>query len=85
MIDSMRRTQIQMPEPLYQEVKKLAEVLDWSITEVLRRGAEYMVQCYRIGETEDSEPWSLPPPRAMGDFRASHEHWRELANELREH
>ena len=36
----MIRTQIQLPEPLYREVKRVALEQDWSIAEVIRRGAE---------------------------------------------
>lgn len=78
----MRRTQIQLPEPLYQEVKKLAKTLDWSITEVLRRGAEYMVQCHRTSEgLASTKAWSPPMPMSLGTFRSSHDTWRELAND----
>lgn len=78
----MRRTQVQLPEPLYQEVKKLAEVLDWSITEVLRRGAEHMVRSHRAGEgAAPGKRWALPAAMALGGFRAPVDRWRELANE----
>lgn len=85
MIVSMKRTQVQLPEPLYQQVKQLAARLDWSITEVLRRGAEYMVRTHRIPETSTpGEGWKLPTAMPLGAFRAPHDEWRELANEPRE-
>ena len=71
----MKRTQVQLPEPLYREVKRVAEMQDWSITEVLRRGAEYIVSCFpsdkRIGQS-----WVLPK-RDLGEFCAPVERWRE--------
>ncbi len=76
----MKRTQIQLPEHLYDEIKRIADMLDWSITEVLRRGAEYMVGCYPP-EKAPGGGWSLPPPRRLGPFVAPADRWRELANE----
>ncbi len=76
----MKRTQVQLPEPLYRQIKRLAEDQEWSITEVLRRGAEYMVRCYQSGDKDEDE-WSPPRPRRMGEFLAPVEDWRDLANE----
>jgi hypothetical protein len=42
----MIRTQIQIPEPLYRELKRVAAQLDWSLAEVLRRGGELLVARY---------------------------------------
>ncbi len=74
----MRKTQIQLPEPLYGEVKRVARERDWSLAEVLRRGAEYVVRCYpqRQGQ-EDS--WVLPAGRDLGSMKVPFEDWRELA------
>ncbi len=74
----MRRTQIQLPEPLYQEVKRVSELLDWSLAEVLRRGAEYIVSCYPPTK-QDRETWSIPEPVDLGAFQSPVEDWRELA------
>ncbi|MFA5508022.1 MAG: CopG family transcriptional regulator [Vulcanimicrobiota bacterium] len=72
----MKRTQIQLPETLYDQVKRLAEEQEWSIAEVLRRGAEYMVGCYppraQLG-------WTPPCARPLGDFKAPCDSWRDLA------
>ena len=76
----MKRTQVQLPDPLYRQVKQLAEDQDWSITEVLRRGAEYMVRCYHLEDAHNDE-WSLPKPRRMGEFVSSVEQWRDFAND----
>lgn len=73
----MRRTQIQLPEALYAAVKRLAEAQQWSLSEVLRRGAEYMVQVHK-GVGEDSE-WKPPPARMLGPFSAPAQDWRLLA------
>ena len=80
MIVSMKRTQIQLPEPLYEEVKRVARARDVSLTEVLRQGAEYMVRIYPPEKTA-REAWQAPPPLSLGQFLAEADRWRELANE----
>lgn len=77
----MKRTQIQLPDPLYEQIKIVAQKLDWSVAELIRRGAEYMVECYAASlEDRDSE-WRLPTAHSLGGFLVSSEKWRELANE----
>lgn len=73
----MKRTQVQLPETLYAEVKRLAHEQEWSVAEVLRRGAEYMVSCYPARQEE----WQPPGSQAMGPFLSSPEQWRELAED----
>ena len=77
----MRRTQIQLPESLYREIKRVAELQEWSIAEVLRRGAEYVVRCYPKTKTKGSE-WLPPAPRRLGAFKEPASRWREVANEM---
>jgi hypothetical protein len=72
----MKRTQIQLPDTLYEQVRRLAEEQEWSVAEVLRRGAEYMVGCY---PPRAQSGWTPPSARPLGDFKASSETWRELA------
>ncbi len=74
----MRRTQIQLPDPLYREVKRVAREQDWSLAQVLRRGAEYMVRCYpqRAGK---QDLWGLPPGKDLGEIKIPYQDWRELA------
>ena len=42
----MIRTQIQLPDPLYRDVQRVARQQDWSMAEVIRRGAESVVLAY---------------------------------------
>lgn len=70
----MKRTQIQLPEALYREVRRLAEEQEWSVAEVLRRGAEYMVACYPPGRDQS---WTLPDPMPLGQFKIDVALWRE--------
>jgi hypothetical protein len=78
----MKRTQIQLPDPLYEAVKRVARRLDWSVAELLRRGAEYMVRSYSAGSETDSEQWSPPAPLSLGEFQVPVEKWRDVACEL---
>jgi hypothetical protein len=58
------RTQIQLPDPLYREVQRIAKAQDWSIAEVMRRGAEAVVRAYPQTKEATHGNWQLPPPLA---------------------
>jgi len=58
----MIRTQIQLPDPLYREVKRVAAEQDWSIAEVMRRGAEAVARAYPPFKNKAGSEWKLPPP-----------------------
>lgn len=60
----MVRTQIQLPDPLYREVKRIAQEQDWSIAEVIRRGAEAVTRSYPPMKTSAvrNPAWVFPPP-----------------------
>ena len=58
----MVRTQIQLPDPLYHEIKRIAQEQDWSIAEVLRRGAEAVLRAYPTHKQKKTSLWKLPPP-----------------------
>jgi len=57
----MIKTQIQLPNELYEEVKRVAREREMSLAEVLRRGAEYITRVYLPVRKEDPES-SLPGP-----------------------
>ena len=57
----MIRTQIQLPDPLYREVQRIAREQDWSIAEVMRRGAEAVTRAYPATKSS-TQYWRLPPP-----------------------
>lgn len=75
----MTKTQIQLPDNLYREVKRIANEQEWSLAEVLRRGAEHMVNVYP--PRHPTTQWQLPKGRNLGRIKISHEDWREIANE----
>ncbi len=55
----MMKTQIQMPDYLYREAKRIAEQYEMSLAEVVRRGLERVIPSYpdRGGK---SDIWTLP-------------------------
>lgn len=61
----MLRTQIQLPEPLFNQLKQIAAQRDWSVAELVRRGMEVYVQTFAApGATP--EEWTLPLLRGSG-------------------
>ena len=76
----MVKTQIQLPDDLYRELKQLARAKQWSLAETLRRGAERLMSLYPK-ETDPLEQWSLPPAKDCGPFLAAPDRWTELAHE----
>jgi len=75
----MIRTQIQLPDELYREAKRIAAEQEISLAEVLRRGLEHMQRIYPPRSTD--RPWQPPEPAGLGRFGIGEEHWRELAND----
>ena len=61
----MTRTQIQLPEPLFLRLKKIAAQRDWSVAELIRRGMETYVQtCPEVSQS--STTWIMPVLRRSG-------------------
>jgi hypothetical protein len=73
------RTQIQLPDDLYTQAKRLAERHEISLAELLRRGLEHMLRVYRADEPPRPE-WRLPDALPLGEFLVPVEDWREHAN-----
>ncbi len=64
-IDLMLRTQIQLPEPLFIQARRIAAQRDWSLAEFVRRGLEAYIQT--CPEAVDAAtPWTLPVLRGSG-------------------
>lgn len=76
----MIRTQIQLPDELYRDLKRLADEREWSLAEALRRGAELLLRSYPT-ERVPRDEWRLPDAVPLGPFGAPAEDWRALANE----
>ena len=76
----MTKTQIQLPDPLYREVKRVARERDWSLAEVLRRGAEYIVRCYPSRDLRQDR-WVPPTGKDLGKIKIPYQDWRGLAQD----
>lgn len=66
----MTKTQIQLPDELYNRVKSFAAAREWSMAETFRRAIEQYCDRYP-DDPADPEAWEPPPPRDLG--------WRGLS------
>lgn len=55
----MIRTQIQLPDELYERIKRFAAARELSMAEVARRGLEDLLRRYPEPESTDPE-WQIP-------------------------
>ena len=72
----MQRTQIQLPDHLFESARSLARRQEISFAELVRRGLEYLVAT-EPRPSETAEKWALPPAmdlRARDPFED--EDWR---------
>jgi hypothetical protein len=76
----MIKTQVQIPDELFDRAKKVAAAKEWSFAEIVRRGLEYMTRV-NPPERQPAIEWRLPGPYRLGSFRAPEERWTELARE----
>jgi len=63
----MKCAQIQLPKPLYQRLKVIAEQQDWSLSEVLHKAAEDFVTRFPE-EPAPKQVWRFPTLDCGGDF-----------------
>jgi hypothetical protein len=61
----MIRTQVQIPDGLYGAAKQLSDRMEISLTELVRRGLEYMVSV-APATASDRTAWTLPPAHNLG-------------------
>jgi len=61
----MNRMQIQIPDELYREAKRVANEKEWSLPELCRRGLEHMVNISPKTQTM-CKAWALPEPHPLG-------------------
>lgn len=73
----MKRAEVQLPDPLYQQVEGLAHHLHLTVPDLLRRAAEQMVERQPLPPAD----WRFPEARPLGPFRAPPDDWRLLASE----
>ena len=75
----MKRAQIQIPDLLYREIRRVAELKEWSISEVFRRAAEQLVSEYPDNKVRGD--WQVPGPRSLGAPLVPADRWRDLLEE----
>jgi len=56
----MTRTQIQLPDEIYQRARKVCEAKEMSFAEFARRGIEYMLSVYPSEHPSPGSDWSPP-------------------------
>jgi hypothetical protein len=62
----MTKTQIQVPEDLFREVRAFAKRREWSLAETFRRGAELLLQVYPDSVAAPGAPWTPPTSSQVG-------------------
>lgn len=77
----MKRAEVQLPDPLYQQMERLAHQLHLTVPELLVRAVERVVQNPIRPPPAPNAGWRFPEGRPLGPFRAPIEDWRLLANE----
>jgi hypothetical protein len=73
----MVKTQVQIPEDLYEDAKRIAHQYEMSFAEVVRRGLERVVWQYPLKKTVG--PWHPPKPEKRGAADLSAAELRDLA------
>ena len=61
----MTRTQIQLPDDVYERARKVCRSREISLAELARRGLEYILSVYSPEPAAAGE-WQPPRPRALG-------------------
>jgi len=77
----MKRTEVQLPDTIYQQVERLAAQFHLTLPEFLRQAAEQMVQRQPKPPSKPNGDWRFPQGRHLGAFRVPVEDWRLPANE----
>ncbi len=76
----MVKTQVQIPDTLFREAKRLAAENEMSFAEVVRRGLEEIIRHHPPGRAR-AEKWNLPKSFDMGQPLAPEEKWTTLCHE----
>jgi hypothetical protein len=76
----MVKTQVQIPDQLFREAKRIASECEMSFAEVVRRGLEEMVRHHPPGRLSPAD-WTLPEPFDLGEPLVPEDKWTELCHE----
>ena len=63
----MTRAHIQLPDPLFQRLKEVAEQQEWSLSEVMRKAAEDFITRFPDAP-KPKALWCFPTLDCGGDF-----------------
>lgn len=77
----MVRTQIQLPDKLYRDLKALAKQQEWTMAETVRRSVEEYLERHPAKEGSAEKKWTLPKPMNLGMKDVHPDDLRLLANE----
>ena len=76
----MVKTQVQIPDDLFERAKQVAAAREWSFAEIVRRGLEYMTEVNPPDRHSDKD-WRLPEPVALGCPLAPEQDWTALSHD----
>ena len=76
----MIKTQVQIPDTLYREAKRIAAENEMSFAEVVRRGLEEIVVHHPPGRQSPRE-WMPPQPFDLGETLAPESEWTSLCHD----
>ena len=76
----MKRTQIQLPDRLYERLKARAVAEESTLAEIMRKAGKYYLAVNPEPVAKASH-WTPPEPQDLGDFLVPEERWREMAND----
>jgi hypothetical protein len=75
----MNKTQIQVPDELFRELRSFAKAREWSLAETFRRGAELLLEVYDDKPHPPSKAWRPPVSMDVGWKNLSPEQLRDTA------
>ena len=73
----MTRTQIRLPDDVYERARKVCAAREISFAELSRRGLEYILSVYAPGPANGE--WQPPKPRRLGWERLTDAQLKEQA------
>ncbi len=79
--DGMIKTQIQVPEELYRQIKSFAKAREWSLAETFRRGGELLLEVYDTKPQALGKKWSPPSSEQVGWKGLSPEQLRDAVQQ----
>lgn len=76
----MVKTQVQIPDALFREAKRIAAENEMSFAEVVRRGLEEIILHHPPGRERVTE-WKMPAVFDLGETLAPEDEWTALCHE----